>query len=226
MRLILLGPPGSGKGTQATLLCERLQLEHIGTGDLIRSAMEHHTPMGERCRPIVEAGGLVPDETVNGLIAEHFNRMTPETGFVMDGYPRTLSQAEAFDRLLTAKNSPLTAVLEIQVEDEEIIRRVGGRWSCPKKGCKATYHTENNPPRVAGICDRCGTELTQRTDDKPETLRHRLEVYHRDTEDLIPYYKQKGLLRSVVGHGGIEEIYNKLIKEILPLSVPMQRSSG
>lgn len=210
MRLILLGPPGSGKGTQAALLCRRLNLEHIGTGDLIRSAIAHHTPVGERCRPIVESGGLVPDSVVNDLIEEHFSHPGQHDGFVMDGYPRTLPQAEAFDRLLAEKKLPLTAVLLLDVADDEIIRRVSGRWSCPKKGCKATYHTVNNPPKAAGVCDRCGSSMTQRADDNPETLRNRLVVYHRDTADLIPYYKERKLLREVAGHGDIEEIYTNL----------------
>lgn len=210
MRLILLGPPGSGKGTQAALLCKRLNLEHIGTGDIIRAAISHHTPVGERARPHVEAGGLVPDDLVNDLIAEHFNHPGSHDRFVMDGYPRTLAQAEAFDRLLIAKRLPLKAVLLLDVADEEIIHRVSGRWSCPKKGCKATYHTENNPPKVAGVCDACGTPLVQRNDDKPETVRNRLVVYHRDTAELIPYYRKQGLLHEVAAHGGIEQVYNTL----------------
>jgi adenylate kinase len=216
MRLILLGPPGSGKGTQAKLLCRRLSLDHIGTGDIIRAAISHHTPVGERARPFVESGGLVPDTLVNDLVAEHFFQPGLHDRFVMDGYPRTLAQAKAFDQLLARKALPLDAVVLLDVGDDEIIRRVSGRWSCPKKGCKATYHTENNPPKLAGLCDDCGTGLVQRADDKPETVRERLVVYHRDTAELIPYYRQQGLLREIPGHGEIEEIYTSLSKILNP----------
>jgi adenylate kinase len=214
MRLIFLGPPGSGKGTQASLLCRRLGLAHIGTGDLFRAAMSQRTPMGEVVRPYVESGKYVPDEIVNGLIAEYFRRPDRPDRFVMDGYPRTLAQAEAFDRLLAEQGLQLTAVLLLNVDDEEIIHRVSKRWSCPKSGCMATYHEESNPPKVPGVCDKCGTALIQRKDDKPETVRTRLGVYHQQTAGLIPYYRAQGLLREVSGHGDIEEIYNNIVKAL------------
>lgn len=220
MRLILLGPPGCGKGTQSHLLCQRLRLEHIGTGDMIRAAINAHTPWGEQARPIVEAGGLLPDSTVNGLVGELFDRPARPPRFVMDGYPRTLVQAEFFDALLTRHHLPLTAVVLIKVQDDEIIGRVGGRWSCPMTGCRATYHTSINPPRVAGVCDRCGTALIQRNDDRPETVRRRLVVYHNDTAGLIPYYRQRGLLREVSGHGEIEEVYTRIIQALPPAATP------
>lgn len=178
--------------------------------------MEHHTPVGERARPYVESGNLVPDDLVNDLIAEHFDSPGLHDCFVMDGYPRTLAQAQAFDRMLQRKNIPVTAVLLLDVSDGEIIRRVGGRWSCPKKGCKATYHTENNPPRVTNVCDDCGTGLVQRADDRPDTVRARLVVYHRDTAELVPYYRERGLLHEVAGQGEIEQVYNSLHKALKP----------
>jgi len=214
MRLILLGPPGCGKGTQAKLLCRRNRLEHIGTGDILREAIRQGTPSGERARPYVEAGGLVPDDLVNDVIAERFNRSDRPYRFVMDGYPRTLAQAKTFDRLLQQHNLPLLAVILLTVDDEEIVRRLSGRWSCPKPGCKATYHTENNPPKVPGICDDCGTPLVQRNDDKVETVRARLLVYHKDTAELIPYYQEQGLLRPVPGTGEIEQVYQNLIRSL------------
>jgi adenylate kinase len=214
MRLILLGPPGSGKGTQSKILCRRLGLEHIGTGDLLRAAIRARTPVGERARPFVEAGHLVPDDLVNDLIAERFRRPDRPAGFVMDGYPRTVAQAVAFDRVLAEYALPLDAVLLLTVADEEIIQRLSGRWSCPALGCKATYHTESNPPRQAGICDDCGTALVQREDDKEETVKARLVVYHRDTAELIPYYGAQGLLREVPGHGEIEQVYNNVAKAL------------
>jgi adenylate kinase len=214
MRLILLGPPGCGKGTQADLLSQRIGLEHIGTGDLLRAAIRNNTPMGQRAKPFVEAGKLVPDELVNDLIAERFRRPDRPDRFVMDGYPRTVAQARAFDGVLREQGLPLTAVVLLDVPDEEIVRRVAGRWSCPAQGCKATYHIESNPPRVPGICDRCGTALIQRDDDKPETVRRRLVVYHRNTEELIPYYRSRGLLREVAGAVGIEHVYDNLMKAL------------
>jgi adenylate kinase len=214
MRLIFLGPPGSGKGTQASLLCRRLGLEHIATGDLFRAAMAKHTPMGEKVRPYVESGGYVPDEMVNDLIAEHFRQPDRSDRFVMDGYPRTLTQAEAFDQLLAEQGLKLMAVVLLNLPDEEIIKRTGKRWSCPKPGCLATYHEDSNPPKAPGFCDRCGTALIQRKDDKPETVRNRLVAYHRLTAGLIPYYRAQGLLREVNGRGDIEEIYNTIVKAL------------
>ncbi len=192
MRLILLGPPGCGKGTQAALLCRRNRLEHIGTGDILRQAIRSHTPSGERARPFVETGRLVPDDLVNDVIAERFGRDDRPERFVMDGYPRTLAQAASFDQVLRQQFLDLTAVVLLEVSDEEIVRRLSGRWSCPKLGCKATYHTESNPPRVPEICDNCGTPLVQRDDDKVDTVQRRLVVYHKNTEELIPHYRRRG----------------------------------
>ena len=138
----------------------------------------------------------------------------------MDGYPRTLTQAKAFDKVLQEQRLNLTAVALLTVDDEEIIRRVSGRWSCPAQGCKATYHTVSKPPRVAGICDNCGTPLVQREDDRPETVRKRLVVYHRNTEELIPHYRKQGLLHEVSGVGEIEAVYNNLMKVLKPREAP------
>jgi adenylate kinase len=216
MRLILLGPPGCGKGTQAQLLCQRNRLEHIGTGDILRDAIRKATPAGLRAKPFVETGLLVPDDLVNELIAERFHRADRPERFVMDGYPRTRSQAEAFDGVLRRYKLPVSAAVLIHVDDEEIVRRLAGRWSCPKGGCKATYHTESNPPKVAGVCDRCGTALVQRSDDKPETVRNRLVVYHKNNQELVPYYRAQGLLREADGTGAIEEVYASIMKALNP----------
>jgi adenylate kinase len=216
MRLILLGPPGSGKGTQAALLSQRKHLEHISTGDLLRAAIRQRTQGGERARPYVESGQLVPDELVNDLIAERFHAPDRPERFIMDGYPRTLAQAGVFDRVLAEHHLGLSAVLLLQVDDQEIVRRIAGRWSCPNPTCKRTYNMENNPPRVAGICDACGTALVQRSDDRPETVRQRQLVYHRDTAELIPYYRSRNLLREVLGQGEIEQVYNNLMRALEP----------
>jgi adenylate kinase len=216
MRLILLGPPGCGKGTQAQLLCQRNRLEHIGTGDILRESIRRKTPAGLRAQPYVETGQLVPDDLVNDLIAERFDRPDRPNAFVMDGYPRTRAQAEAFEKVLRRYGLKLDAAVLIKVDDEEIVRRLAGRWSCPKAGCKATYHTESNPPKVAGVCDRCGTTLVQRADDKPETVRNRLVVYHKNTQELIPYYRAQGLLREADGTGAIEDVYAHIMKALGP----------
>jgi adenylate kinase len=214
MRLILLGPPGCGKGTQAKLLCRRNGLEHIGTGDLLRDAIRQGTPVGVRARACVEAGQLVPDEVVNDLIAERFRPPDRPPRFVMDGYPRTVAQAKSFDALLAEVRLPLQAVVLLKVVDEEIVRRLSGRWSCPRPGCMATYHVENNPPRVAFVCDECGTALVQRADDRVETVRARLKVYHRNTVELIPHYRAQGLLREACGQGEIEQVYGNIMKAL------------
>jgi adenylate kinase len=225
MRLILLGPPGSGKGTQAKLLSRRLRLDHIGTGDIIRAAVANKTPVGLRAEPFVKSGALAPDDLVNDLIAEHFRRPGRHDRFVMDGYPRTLAQAVAFDALLAELKLNVMVVVLLDVSDDEIIRRIsGGRWSCPKTGCKATYHILSNPPKVPGICDECQSELVQRTDDQEETVRARLVVYHRDTAELIPYYQGRGLLRVIPGRGDIEEVYNRLVKALPPQALPGEAS--
>jgi adenylate kinase len=216
MRLILLGPPGCGKGTQAKLLCERHHLEHIGTGDLLREAIRQNTPLGARAHPFVERGLLVPDELVNDLIAERFRRDDRPGRFVMDGYPRTRAQATAFDAVLRPLHLEPTAVILLEVPDEVIIRRLAGRWSCPKAGCKATYHTQDNPPKVAGICDVCGTRLVQREDDREDTVKARLVVYHRNKVELIPYYRERGLLHVVSGIGDIEEVYRNIMAQLQP----------
>lgn len=214
MRLIMLGPPGSGKGTQSKLLSKRLGLEHIGTGDLLRSAIRQGTPVGVQAKACVEAGQLVPDAVVNDLIAERFARPDRPDQFVMDGYPRTVAQARAFHEVLSRWALPLDRVLLLTVADAEIISRLSGRWSCPSPGCKATYHVVSYPTRVPGICDDCGSPLVQRDDDKEETVRARLVVYHRDTAELIPYYRAQGLLVEVPGQGEIEGVYNGLVKAL------------
>jgi adenylate kinase len=211
MRLILLGPPGCGKGTQAGLLSRRNDLEHIGTGDLLRAAIRQQTPCGQRAKPFVDSGHLVPDDLVNDIIAERFARPDRPQRFVLDGYPRTLAQAQSFEKVAREQHVGLTGVILLKVGDEEIVRRLSGRWSCPKPGCMATYHTENNAPQVAGICDRCGSKLVQRDDDKETTVRARLLVYHQNTGTLIPHYRNLGLLREIKGEGDIEQVYQAIV---------------
>jgi adenylate kinase len=216
MRLILLGPPGCGKGTQAALLSRRNSLEHIGTGDLLRAAVRLKTPAGLRAQPFVASGRLVPDDLVNDIIAERFSGGAGPQRFVLDGYPRTVAQAQAFDEIRRRENVRLTAVVSLTVSDEEIVQRLKHRWSCPKPGCLATYHTLKNPPKVPGVCDRCGTALVQREDDKEETVRRRLVVYHENTDRIIAFYQDQGLLRKVQGEGEIEEVYQAILNALPP----------
>jgi adenylate kinase len=212
MRLILLGPPGSGKGTQAELLSRRLGLEHVGTGDILREAIRQGTPQGRQAEPYVKSGRLVPDALVNEMITERFQRPDRPEQFVMDGYPRTLAQAASFDQVLRRQHLGLDRVVFVVVDDEVIVSRLSGRWSCPR--CKATYHMVNNPPKNDRVCDRCGTPLIQRSDDQEETVRERLRQYHQNTVDLVPYYKERGLLRKVSGEGAIEEVYGRIVKAL------------
>jgi adenylate kinase len=215
MRLILVGPPGSGKGTQAKLLGERLRLAHISTGDILREAIRLGTPAGSKAEPYLKEGKLVPDDLVNDLVADRFRRDDRPERFVMDGYPRTLAQAASFDQVLRQQFLNLSAVVVLEVGEEEILRRLSGRWICPNNDCKANYHIITKPPQVPGICDLCGTKLIQRDDDKPETVRRRLEIYRLNTMELIPHYERQGLVRVVTGEGDIEKIYNNMVK-VLP----------
>lgn len=209
MRLILVGPPGSGKGTQAKLLSKRLNLAHIGTGDILRESVRQGTPLGLLAAPYIASGHLVPDDLVNEVIVDRFRRDDRPERFVMDGYPRTLAQAASFDQVLRQQFLGLNAVLLFQVDDEEIVRRMSGRWSCPR--CKSTYHLINNPPKETGVCDHCGTKLIQRQDDREETVRERLRIYHANTMGMVPHYRAQGLLREVKGVGDIEQIYAQIL---------------
>jgi adenylate kinase len=214
MRLALIGPPGSGKGTQAKLLSRRLRLVHIGTGDILREAIALKSYEGLLAEPYVKAGKLVPDDVVNELVASRFRRKDRPDRFVMDGYPRTLPQAVSFDQVLRQQFLNLSAVLVLKVDDEEIVRRISRRWNCPNPDCQATYHTINKPPRTPGVCDLCGTALVQRDDDREETVRRRLEIYRQNTQTLHPYYRAQGILHEVSGVGDIESIYNNIVQLI------------
>ncbi len=215
MRLIIIGPPGSGKGTQAVLLSERLGLAHISTGDILREAITRGTPAGKLAEPLYRLGKLVPDAMVNEMVVDRFRREDRPERFIMDGYPRTLAQAAAFDQLLRQQFLDVQAVPYLTVADDEIVRRLSGRRICPKPpGCGATYHLVMHPPKKVGVCDVCGTALVQRPDDKEETVRHRLQVYHETVPAVIDHYREQGLLREVSGHGTIEEIYARIVQAL------------
>lgn len=193
MKLILLGAPGAGKGTQAEIICDKLHIPAISTGNIIREAMKTGTQMGVKAKAFVDEGKLVPDEVVIGIIKERLAQSDCEKGFILDGFPRTIPQAEALD----AMGIELDRVISIEVPDEKITRRMSGRRTCP--GCGATYHIEYKPAKSQGVCDQCGEALVQRKDDAPETVLDRLRVYHEQTEPLKDYYSRSGKLRTVEG---------------------------
>ena len=206
MKLILLGAPGAGKGTQAEILCERLNIPTISTGNMIREAMKSGTEMGLKAKEYAENGKLVPDEVVIGIVDERLRMDDCKNGFILDGFPRTIPQAEALDRM----GIIIDRVVDINVPDEVITRRVSGRRAC--LDCGSTYHIETKKPNVEGICDRCGSTLVQRKDDLPETVQERLHVYHAQTEPLRDYYAAAGKLLVVDGQQGIQEIAEQTLE--------------
>lgn len=212
MRLIFIGPPGSGKGTQAKLLGKRQGLLHFATGDVLRQAIEQDTPEGKLAKPFISAGRLVPDDVVNQIVSARFRGPNRPERFVLDGYPRTLSQALAFDSLLKDIGLDLTAVVLLQVDDEEIVRRLSDRWTCPKPTCQATFQTNSKPPKTQGICDACQTPLYQREDDKPSTIRARLRVFHDLHDAILKHYSAMNRVVEVPGQGDIETIYENILR--------------
>ena len=200
MNLILLGAPGAGKGTQAEILCQRLHIPTISTGNMIREALKSGTEMGKKAQSYIESGALVPDEVVIGIVRDRLAQDDCKNGFILDGFPRTIPQAEALDRM----GIIIDRVVDIDVPDEVIARRVSGRRVCP--GCGNSYHVETKKPQQEGVCDRCGTTLVQRKDDEPQTVQERLHVYHEQTEPLRDYYAAAGKLLVVDGQQGIQEI--------------------
>ncbi|HXV74518.1 MAG TPA: adenylate kinase [Sphingomonadales bacterium] len=198
MILILLGPPGAGKGTQARHIAEEKGIVQLSTGDMLREAVAEGGELGKKAKAAMEAGALVADEIVVGIIAERIEGPDCARGFILDGFPRTLAQAEALDHMLAAKSRRLDAVIEIKVDEEELVKRIAGRFSCAT--CQANYHDAFQRPKKEGICDKCGgTRFIRREDDKAETVRARFETYRRQTAPLLPYYRARGVLRSVDG---------------------------
>ena len=204
MRVIFLGPPGAGKGTQARELSREWGVPQIATGEMLREAVAAGTPLGREAKRVMDSGGLVPDDVMIGLIAERLRQPDAARGFILDGFPRTIAQAEALDRLLKDLGHSLDAVLYFQVSEPELLRRLTGRRLCRR--CQTAYHLVSAPPRRPGVCDRCGGELYQRLDDSEETVRRRLEVYSRQTAPLLDYYRQRNLLTTVAGEGPIDSI--------------------
>ena len=213
MNLVLLGPPGAGKGTQAGRLKARYRLAHLSTGDMLREAVASGTEVGREAKAIMDAGRLVSDEVMNRLVAERIARRDCAGGFILDGFPRTLAQAEALDAMLSKRKSGLTAVIEFEVDDEALVERISGRFACAR--CGAGYHDRFRPTAKPGVCDACGsTEFVRRKDDTPETIRARLRAYHDQTAPLLPYYHAKGLLVTVDGMAEIDRVTNELFRKI------------
>jgi len=210
MYLVLLGPPGAGKGTQAERLEKELRLPHVASGDLFRENLRHETELGRLAKTYMDRGDLVPDDVTIAMVRERLQRPDCEQGVILDGFPRTQAQAEGLDDMLADMGRALDGVLYIAVPDEELVRRLSGRWIC--RQCQTPYHTLFSPPAQEGVCDACGGELYQRDDDRPETVRARLEVYHQQTAPLIDYYRQAGLLVEVDGSGDIESVGAALLQ--------------
>jgi adenylate kinase len=215
MRLVLLGPPGAGKGTQAERIKATYAIAHLSTGDMLREAVAADTEVGRQAKAIMDAGRLVPDEVMIRLVAERIAQPDCVRGFVLDGFPRTLAQAEALDALLAGRGEQLDAVLEIAVDDDALIERISGRFACAR--CGAGYHDRFKRPEVAGVCDLCGSrEFVRRDDDKAETVRARLDAYNAQTAPLLPYYRKRGLLVAIDGMAEIDRVTAEVLEKIGP----------
>ena len=205
MHILLMGPPGAGKGTQAEKLIEEFKIPHISTGDMFRAAVKAGTELGKEAKKYMDAGGLVPDAVTIGIVRESLSKPECADGFMLDGFPRTLDQAIALDGILKDLGIKLTGVVNISVPDSELVGRVTGRRIC--KACGATYHVTFNPSKVEDVCDKCGGNLYQRDDDKEETVKNRLGAYHNQTEPLIEYYKKQGVFMDINGLQDIDKVY-------------------
>ena len=212
MRLILLGPPGAGKGTQAKMLREKFQIPQISTGDILRHAVKDNTDLGVRAKSFMDAGQLVPDDVVVGLIKERIKQADCETGFILDGFPRTMIQAEKLSETLTEMDLTIDTVVDLEVNADEVISRLAGRSTCPD--CGAMFHEESRPPKVLGVCDGCGGTLAQRQDDNSETILKRLEVYQESTAPLKEFYMRQGNLKTVIARGSVEEIFSRVCEMV------------
>jgi len=212
VRVVLLGPPGAGKGTQAKWLQERFEACQVSTGDILRKAVAEQTPLGKQAAAYINRGALVPDSLIVDLVAERLKEKDCDKGFVLDGFPRTISQAESLEEILKKMRLALDCVLSVQVPHRVIVERLAGRRTC--KGCGALYHLTLDPPSKEGVCDRCGGELYQRDDDREETITARLKVYEAQTAPLVNYYRERGMLREIDGVGKVNEIRSRVLQAL------------
>lgn len=208
MRMVLLGPPGSGKGTQASALEQRWKLPHIASGDLLRANVRDDSDLGRRAGPFMDRGDLVPDDLILDMMAARLAEPNAAEGYVLDGFPRTVAQAHALADRLGAMGQSLDAVIYLGVPEEELLRRLSGRLTCP--ACNAIYQVDTMPPREEGVCDHCGTSLVQRQDEQPDVVRNRLKVYAQQTQPLLDYYRQEGLLHEVDGTIGVDRVLSEI----------------
>jgi adenylate kinase len=209
MKIIMLGAPGAGKGTQAKMIAEKFNIPHISTGDIFRANIKNGTELGKKAKEYMDKGQLVPDELTVEILLDRVAADDCKNGYVLDGFPRTIPQADVLDKELTKLGDKVDFAINVDVPDENIVRRMSGRRACLK--CGATYHIEHIPPKQEGICDKCGSELVQRDDDKPETVQNRLSVYHEQTQPLIDYYNKKNILKSVDGTKDMQEVFSDIV---------------
>ena len=212
MTLIMAGPPGAGKGTQAAMLAERLGIPHVASGDLFREALKAETELGLTAKSYMDRGELVPDEVTIAMIRERLLKPDYDEGIILDGFPRTIEQAKALKELLVEQEKTIDAALFIDASEDELVRRLSSRWTC--RNCQAIYNLISNPPREKGKCDICGGELYQRADDLPETVRNRIRVYWDQTSPLIDYYRDAGLLITIESEGGIDRVQAKILEAL------------
>lgn len=217
MRIVLVGPPGAGKGTQAQFVTSHLAIPNISTGDLFRANVSHGTPLGVEAKKYMDSGDLVPDEVTIKMVRERLAEDDARDGFLLDGFPRNVPQAEVFGAMLDELGSKLDAVLELVVDDDEVVRRLAGRRTC--RTCGTVWHVDFDPPTREGVCDRCGGELFQRDDDREDTVRHRLEVYNDQTAPLVSYYADLGLLIGIDAAGPVEDVTERAIAALRPLNL-------
>ena len=209
MKIIMLGPPGAGKGTQAKMIAEKYGIPHISTGDIFRYNIKNGTELGKEAKKYMDQGLLVPDELTVKILLDRVAKDDCKNGYVLDGFPRTIPQAEVLEEALTKLGDRIDYAINVEVPDENIVKRMGGRRACVN--CGATYHIEHVPPKKEGICDNCGSELILRDDDKPETVKNRLSVYHKQTQPLIDFYNGKGVLRTVDGTVDMKDVFNAIV---------------
>jgi len=213
MRIVLVGPPGAGKGTQAAFLAQNLSIPHISTGDLFRANISQGTELGKQAKAYMDAGNLVPDEVTIGMAKDRMEKPDAENGFLLDGFPRNVSQAEALDEMLKTEGMKLDAVLDLEVPEDEVVKRIPGRRIC-RKDSSHVFHVQYKQPKTAGVCDVCGGELYQRDDDSEDTVRKRLEVYHTQTEPIIDYYKAQGLVVTISALGKVDEVTGRAMEAL------------